>query len=639
MEVVLDGKPVNIDSAEGKITITDALTIADKRQVKDALFAIINGQNKDMSHILNDGDTVKIISKGDEKGLEVLRHTTAHIMAQAVQRLFTGAKVTIGPVIEGGFYYDFHYHTPFNENDLKTIEKEMKKIIAQNFTIEHHTLTAEQAITKFSGMEEPYKVEIIESLGEDTVTIYTQGEFEDLCRGVHLPSTAKVQHFKLLSVAGAYWRGDENNEMLQRIYGTAFFTKDELNDHLNFLEEAKRRDHRVLNKDLELFMFDDDIGAGLPIYLPNGARMLHALEEFSRKDSLQRSYLPVRGPILMKQDVWKVSGHYDNYRENMYFTEIEGAEFGIKPMNCVGHVKIYASELRSYRELPIRYSEFGTVHRHERSGALHGLLRVRGFTQDDAHIFCTPTQLHNEIVAILEAIQYQMGVFGFEYTIKIATKPTKAMGKDEDWNWAIAELGKGCDSLGLPYDILEGEGAFYGPKIEVHIKDSLSRTWQVGTVQIDFNLPERFDLKFIDQDGNAKMPVMIHRAIFGSLERFMGVLIEHYAGRFPLWLAPTQIVVMNITQDSEKYVENITTKLLAEGLRVESDTRNEKIGYKIRAAQVRRVPHMIVVGNDELNNNTLALRLRDGTNINTTLEEYIQKITDLSDNKSSELWR
>lgn len=564
-----------------------------------------------------------------DENLDIIRHSTSHLMAQAVRDLFPGVKVAIGPSIETGFYYDFDYDPGFTDEDLAKIEKRMGELAEMNIPIGRRIIKRQDAIKMFTEMGEPYKVELLEALSDDEVSIYTQGDFTDLCRGPHLESTGKIKAFKLLSLAGAYWRGDERNKMLTRIYGTAFADKKALKEYLAFLEEVKKRDHRRLGKDLDLFSISDEVGAGLVIYHPKGALLRWLLEDFERREHLRRGYDFVVGPHILKLDMWKKSGHFENYRENMYFTKVDEVEYGIKPMNCLSHIMVYKSQVRSYRELPLRYFELGTVCRHEKSGVLHGLMRVREFTQDDAHIFLRPDQLHEEILAIIRFVQDVMDIFGFKFEMEISTRPPKSIGSDEDWEKAETALKEVLDSEGLPYDLNEGDGAFYGPKIDIKLKDALGRKWQCATIQCDFALPERFDLHYTDSDGLRKRPVMLHRVVLGALERFMGVLIEHYAGKFPVWLAPVQVVVMNITDDQAAYVRSIAGALEREGVRVETDLRNEKLGLKIRESVVKKIPYMVIAGKNEMENNTLTVRVRDGGELkDISLEDFIGRVKD-----------
>lgn len=547
--------------------------------------------------------------------LNILRHSTSHLMAHAVKELFPQAKIAIGPAIDTGFYYDFDYEPGFTEDDLLKIEERMYELAKMDLPIERKALKRDDAIEMFKKMGEDYKVELLKEIQDDEVTVYTQGNFTDLCRGPHVPSTGMIKAFKLLNLAGAYWRGDEKNKMLTRIYGTAFFDKASLEKYLNFLEEVKKRDHRRLGRELDLFSISDEVGAGLVIYHPNGALLRYLLEDFERKEHLKRGYKFVVGPHMLKLDLWKKSGHYENYRENMYFTKIDDIDYGIKPMNCLSHIMVYKSSIRSYRDLPLRYFELGTVSRHEKSGVLHGLLRVREFTQDDAHIFCMPVQLHQEIINIIDFVRDTMAIFNFEYEMEISTRPEKSIGTDEDWERAERILKEVLDRQNIPYEINEGEGAFYGPKIDVKLKDAIGRKWQCATIQCDFALPERFDLYYVDSDGKRKRPVMLHRVILGAIERFMGVLIEHYSGRFPVWLSPVQAIVMNITDEQGEYCKKIHREMVEEGIRVELDLRNEKLGLKIREAIVKKIPYIVIAGKKEMETDTLTVRLRDGGEI------------------------
>ncbi|MBA4391237.1 MAG: threonine--tRNA ligase [Syntrophus sp. (in: bacteria)] len=559
--------------------------------------------------------------------LDILRHSTSHLMAQAVKDLFPGVKVAIGPSIETGFYYDFDYDPGFTEEDLTKIEQRMKEIAQADIPIERKMMKRDEAIEFFTRMDEPYKVDLLKEISDPEVSTYTQGSFTDLCRGPHLPSTGKIKAFKLLSLAGAYWRGSEHNKMLTRIYGTAFADKKSLNDYITFLEEVKKRDHRRLGKELDLFSISDETGAGLVIYHPNGAILRYLLEDFERKEHLKRGYQFVYGPHILKLDMWKKSGHFENYRENMYFTKIDEVEYGIKPMNCLSHIMVYKSQIRSYRDLPLRYFELGTVSRHEKSGVLHGLMRVREFTQDDAHIFLRPEQLHQEILSIIRFVQDVMTIFGFQFEMEISTRPAKSIGSDEDWEQAEAALKEVLDSEQLPYDLNEGDGAFYGPKIDIKLKDAIGRKWQCATIQCDFALPERFDLHYMDSDGKRKRPVMLHRVILGAIERFLGVLIEHYGGKFPVWLAPTQVMIMNITDEQEPYVRAIYDRMVNEGIRTALDIRNEKLGLKIRESVLKKIPYMVIVGKNEMENNSLTVRVRDGVELkDITVDDFINKV-------------
>jgi len=584
---------------------------------RQAVAARFNDHMIDLSAPITQGGRLEIITLNSPLGLEVYRHTTAHLMAHAVKDIYgDSVQVTIGPAIENGFYYDFFCqdHT-FTPDDFEKIEKRMQELAKANLPICREEVTRDSAIALFRELGEHYKVELIEDLDAPTVSLYRQGDFVDLCRGPHLPSTGMVKAFKLTSVAGAYWRGSEKNAMLQRIYATAFPDKKDLRTYLNKLEEARKRDHRRIGRELDLFSFSEEAGAGLVIWHPKGAMLRTLLEDFERRQHLRRGYDIVMGPQILRTDLWKISGHFDNYRENMYFTDVDGQGYGLKPMNCLAHMLIYKSRQRSYRDLPLRYFELGTVHRHEKSGVLHGLLRVRGFTQDDAHILCTPDQLDGEIKRVLEFVRDVMAIFGFEYEIEISTRPEKSIGSDEDWGRATKALMGALKDLELPHEINEGDGAFYGPKIDIKLKDALDRRWQCATIQCDFTLPERFDLTYVGKDGEKHRPVMLHRVILGAIERFIGVLIEHYAGNFPLWLAPVQAVVINVTDNQAEYAENVTDALRAAGIRVQCDLRNEKLGFKIREAQVEKIPYMLVIGDKELADGTVAPRFRTGKNL------------------------
>ena len=575
--------------------------------------AKFSGSPWDLQTPLEKSGKLEWVSLNSPEGIETLRHSTSHVMAQAVKSLFPEAKITIGPAIKDGFYYDFDLDHHFSPEDLPRIEEKMREIIAEDLRIGRRVMGREEAIRYFQERGESYKAELISELPDATVSLYQQGDFVDLCRGPHLSSTGRIPAFKLTSLAGAYWRGDERNKMLQRIYGTAFPTKEALEKHLHLLEEAKRRDHRKLGRELDLFSISDEAGAGLVIYHPKGALLRMLLEDFEKREHLKRGYQMVIGPQILKLDLWKRSGHYDNYREKMYFTEVEGQEYGLKPMNCLAHMLIYKSKIRSYRDLPLRYFELGTVHRHEKSGELHGLLRVRGFTQDDAHILCTPDQLNGEIKGILDFVRDVMKVFDFPYELEISTRPeTGSIGSDEDWNRATQALRQALEESGLAFQINEGEGAFYGPKIDVKLKDALGREWQCATIQVDFAMPDRFELSYIGADGEKHRPVMVHRVILGAMERFIGVLTEHFAGAFPTWLAPVQVILLTVTDPQIPYGEKIYQHLLQAGMRVEKDFRNEKLGLKIREAELQKIPYMVVLGDREVKQNLLSPRARSG---------------------------
>ena len=590
----------------------------------------IGDQIVDLMTPLHDSVEAELITSDSPEALEVVRHSTSHVMAQAVQRLFPGTKVTIGPAIDDGFYYDFDTEHHFTPDDFEKIENAMTEVIRKNSSFTRKTMPIDEAIELFSSMGERFKVELIEDLkakGEIEVSLYYHDDWMDLCRGPHVPRTGMLQTFKLMKTAGAYWRGNEKNPMLQRLYGTAFNDKKALKAYLNFLEEAKKRDHRVLAKELDLFSIQDEAGAGLIIYHPNGAIIRSTLENWEKEEHQKRGYEIVYGPTLLRKDLWVQSGHFENYAENMYFTEIDEVEYGVKPMNCLSHMLIYKSTRRSYRDLPKRYFELGTVHRHEKSGQLNGLFRVRAFTQDDAHILCTPDQLDAEIKGVVGFVQDAMKQFGFEYDLEISTKPEKAIGSDEIWDMATNALKNALDDLGMPYEINEGDGAFYGPKIDVKLRDCLNRQWQCATIQCDFTMPDRFDLTYIGEDGKEHQPVMVHRVILGSLERFMGVLIEHFAGAFPVWLAPVQVAVCTITDAANEWAEEIETTLREQGIRVRADLRNEKIGYKIRHWQKQKVPYMLVVGEKEAEAKGVAPRTRKGEDLKLMpLDQFIERI-------------
>ncbi|MBM4338056.1 MAG: threonine--tRNA ligase [Deltaproteobacteria bacterium] len=601
---------------------TKLLDIADK----DAVAAQINGGMVDLSKPVEKDVAVSFISAHSRKGLDVLRHSAAHVMAQAVKELFPSVKLTFGPSTEGGFYYDFDYEKTFTPQDLESVEERMKEIIRKDEPFFRNEVRNEEATLTFKEMGESYKVEHMQDL-PDRVSLYRQGSFVDLCEGPHLPSTGKIKAFKLLSVSGTYWRGDARNQVLQRIYGTAFPDPQGLKDYLHMLEEAKKRDHRKLGRELDLFSLSDEAGPGLVIYHPKGALLRTILEDFEKKEHLKRGYQIVIGPQLLKQDLWKKSGHFENYRDKMYFTKVEDAEYGIKPMNCLAHMLIYKSQIRSYRDLPLRYFELGTVHRHEKSGELHGLLRVRGFTQDDAHILCRPDQLEEEIYAIIEFVDDVMKIFGFEYEMELSTRPEKSIGTDEDWEKATQALSNTLKEKNLPFEINEGDGAFYGPKIDVKLKDALNRRWQCATIQVDFAMPERFDLTYVGSDGEKHRPVMLHRVILGAMERFIGVLIEHYAGAFPVWLAPVQAIILTVTERHIPYAEKVYRQLIQKGIRVEKDLRNEKLGFKVREAQVQKIPYMLVIGDKEEKENTVSPRKRSGETIGSMgTEEFIRLV-------------
>ncbi len=599
-----------------------------KRLARAAVAAEVDGDLVDLNTPLGRDCTLRILTADSPEGLDVLRHSASHVMAQAAKRVLGTVKLAVGPATEDGFYYDLDTPRPLTPEDLEKIEAEMERIVREDLPVRRRELPRDEAIAFFRDRGEDYKVELIEDLpDEETISVYEQGEFADLCRGPHVPSTGRVKVFKLLSVAGAYWRGDERNPMLQRIYGTAFPTKKALEERLRLIEEAKRRDHRKLGRELELFSIEDEVGPGLVIWHPKGALLRTILEDFERREHLRRGYQIVIGPQLLRKELWERSGHYDNYRENMYFTEVEGQVYGIKPMNCLAHMMIYRSRLRSYRELPLRYFELGIVHRHEKSGVLHGLTRVRGFTQDDAHILCTPEQLQDEISGILDFVQDVMGLFGFEYEVELSTRPEKSIGEDEAWEQATRALEESLRSRAMTYEVNEGEGAFYGPKIDVKLKDALDRRWQCATIQADFTLPERFDLTYVGPDGERHRPVMLHRVILGSIERFVGILIEHYAGAFPVWLAPVQVVLLPIADRHVPYARKVEGILRSRGVRVEVDDRSETLGYKIREAQVQKIPYMVVLGDKEVSQEAVTPRLRTGESLSMMpLDAFVERV-------------
>ena len=570
--------------------------------------------------------------------LETIRHSCAHLMAQAVQELFPGTQVTIGPVIEDGFFYDFSRKEAFVPEDLVKIEKRMKELAAADIPIVRSEISREEAKKKFSDMGEIFKVEIIESIDpNEPITIYSQGDWGDLCGGPHVESTKKIKAFKLLHTSSAYWRGDERNPVLQRIYGTAWNTEKELRLYLKRLEEAKKRDHRKLGKELDLFSVSDDIGPGLILWHPKGARIRHLMEEFWKKEHFRHGYEMVISPHAAKIDLWKTSGHTEFYKDNMFSNmDVEGREYVMKPMNCPFHIQIYKTKLRSYRDLPVRFGELGTVYRYERSGVLHGLLRVRGFTQDDAHLFCRPSQIEEEITKVLDLIVFVLQSFGFhEYKIYLSTRPEKYVGSDSGWESATKALETALNNKNLEFEVDPGEGVFYGPKIDIKIKDSLNRYWQVSTVQVDFNLPEKFGITYVEEDGQRRQPIMLHRALMGSLERFFGCLIEHYAGAFPLWLAPTQIILLPITDNHTEYTDKIAEELEESGIRVEKDLRNEKIGFKIREAQLQKIPYMIVLGDKEVETSTLSVRRRRSKETRTLdLKTFLNEVNEAVKNRT-----
>ncbi|MBU5677015.1 threonine--tRNA ligase [Alkaliphilus sp. MSJ-5] len=589
-----------------------------------AIGAELNGESADLMTTIEEDCNLNILRFEDENGKDFLRHTSSHILAQAVKRLYPGTKLAIGPSVDNGFYYDFDSDHTFTPEDLKKIEKEMQKIVKEDLTLEKFVLPRDEAIEFVRKQGEDYKVELIQDLPEDeTISFYRQGDFVDLCAGPHVPSTGKVKAIKLLNIAGAYWRGSEKNKMLQRIYGTSFTKKADLEEYLNRLEEAKKRDHRKIGKELDLFSLNEE-GPGFPFFHPKGMVIRNILEDFWRSEHVKRGYDEIKTPVILNEQLWKQSGHWDHYKQNMYFTNIDDMNYAVKPMNCPGSILMFDRKKHSYRDLPIRMGELGLVHRHELSGALHGLMRVRCFTQDDAHLFMLPEQIKDEIIGVIDFVDYVYNTFGFKYHIELSTRPEDSMGSDEDWEIATNSLRAALDEKGLPYKINEGDGAFYGPKIDFHLEDCIGRTWQCGTIQLDFQMPQRFDLSYVGADGEKHRPIMIHRVIFGSIERFIGILIEHYAGKFPTWLAPVQVKILPITDKHLEYSLKLEKEMKQKGIRVEVDTRNEKIGYKIREAQLSRVPYMLVIGDKEVESGEVAVRSRDKGDLGAvTVENFI----------------
>ena len=609
-----------------------------KGLAKEALCAQLNDTAVDMTRPIEEDGSILFYKFADEKGKEVYWHSSSHIMAQAVKRLFPDVKVAIGPSIDQGFYYDFDKEIPFTEDDLRLIEEEMQRIVDENFFFERKVLSREEALELFNSLGEKYKIELINDMPEDeTISIYVLGDFVDLCRGPHIRSTDKVKAFKLLKFSGAYWRGDEKKKMLQRIYGISFPSQKELDAHLDKLEEAEKRDHRKIGKELDLFGFYEEVGAGLVHWHPKGGIMRDVIEDFWKKEHYRAGYQIIYTPHIGKSILWEKSGHLDFYKDSMYSPmQIDEIDYYIKPMNCPFHIMVYKSKLRSYRELPVKYAELGTVYRYERSGALHGLMRVRGFTQDDAHIMCTPDQLVGEVVKLLDFSLFFLKSFGFErYDIFLSTQPDNYVGEDIDWERATESLKEALEISGLEYKVDHGEGVFYGPKIDIKIKDALDRSWQCTTIQFDFNLPERFNMTYIGEDNEAHRPYMIHRALLGSLERFFGVLIEHYAGNFPVWLAPVQVQVIPISEHQVDYAKGILQALRDANIRADIDVQNEKVGYKIREAEKQKIPYMIVVGNKEIENNNISVRKHLKGNLGTTdLKSFISSVTQEIQNKT-----
>ena len=608
-------------------TLGEAVKQLSNSLAKKVLAANVNGELTDLREELVDGSEVAFLTFEEDGGKHTLRHTASHILAQAVKRLWPEAKLAIGPAIDKGFYYDIDMEHTLTPEDLGKIEKEMSRIVKENLPITKSVMPRQEAIEFFKSKNEDYKVELIQDLPEDAViSCYSQGDFIDLCAGPHLASTGKVKAFKLQSIAGAYWRGDEKNKMLQRIYGTAFEKKEELDAYLHLLEEAAKRDHRKLGKELGLFVIKEE-GPGFPFFLPKGMALRNELENFWREVHHDFDYEEIRTPIILSKHLWETSGHWDHYRENMYTTIIDDEEYAIKPMNCPGGILVYQNEMHSYRDFPLRYAELGLVHRHELSGALHGLFRVRAFTQDDAHVFMLPDQMQTELMKVIELFDRIYSQFGLKYHVELSTKPDNAMGDDAIWEAATEALRNAIEAKGIPYVINPGDGAFYGPKLDYHIEDSLGRTWQCGTIQLDMNLPERFQIEYIGEDGQKHRPIMIHRACFGSMERFIGILTEHYAGAFPTWMAPVQVKILPISEKHVEYANQLAKQMHHDYVRVEVDDRSEKIGYKIRQAQMAKVPYMLVVGDKEVEDGTVNVRKHGGDELGTVpFEEFFNAI-------------
>ncbi|MGA9666055.1 MAG: threonine--tRNA ligase [Gallionella sp.] len=610
------------------VTVADVALSIGAGLARAALAGKVDGRLVDTSYLIKQDAALAIITDKDADGLEIIRHSTAHLLAYAVKDLFPDAQVTIGPVIENGFYYDFSYHRPFTPEDLAAIEKRMTELAKQDIPVTRKVLPRDAAVAYFKGINEHYKAEIIASIpANEDVSLYTEGDFTDLCRGPHVPSTGKLKAFKLMKLAGAYWRGDSKNEMLQRIYGTAWAKKEELDAYLHQIEEAEKRDHRKLGKQLELFHMQDS-SPGMVFWHPKGWTLWQEVEQYMRRKFIEHGYQEVRTPTIMDRTLWEKSGHWENYHDNMFTTSSENRDYAVKPMNCPGHVQIFNHGLHSYRDLPLRLAEFGSCHRNETSGSLHGLMRVRGFTQDDAHIFCTEEQVQSEVSRFIVMLNEVYRDFGFnEVLVKLSTRPEKRVGSDETWDKAESGLASALKQNGLAYDVQPGEGAFYGPKVEFTLKDSLGRLWQCGTIQLDFNLPVRLGAEFVDEDNSRKPPVMLHRAILGSMERFIGILIEHYAGAFPLWLSPIQLVLMNISQAQEEYTTQVTHELRAAGLRIQTDLRNEKITYKIREHSLQKLPYQLIIGDKEVAGKLVAVRTRSGEDLGQmALEVLLQRL-------------
>lgn len=628
-------KDGSIKEIEKGMTILETAKAIHRGLAKEAVAGRVDGEVCSLSEPLEKDCQLEILTFEDKEGSQTFRHTSSHILAQAVKRLFPEAKLGIGPAIDQGFYYDFDLEHRFTEEDLKKLEKEMNKIIQANEPLERFTLDRQEAISHMAERKEPYKVELIEDLPEDAIiSFYKQGDFTDLCAGPHMPGTGAIKAVKLMSVAGAYWRGNEKNKMLQRIYGTSFPKQKMLDEHLERLEEAKKRDHRKIGKEMDLFAIYEE-GPGFPFFMPNGMVVRNELEAFWRKAHRERGYQEIKTPLILSEELWHTSGHWDHYQNNMYFTKIDENDFAIKPMNCPGAMLAYRRKMYSYRDFPMRIAEMGQVHRHELSGALHGLMRVRTFTQDDAHIFMLPEQIKDEILGVVDFVDYVYRIFGFTYHIELSTRPADSMGTEAEWDMATNALRDALEERNITYILNEGDGAFYGPKIDFHLEDSIGRTWQCGTIQLDFQMPQRFDLTYVGADGEKHRPVMIHRVIFGSIERFIGILIEHFAGKFPLWLAPVQVKLLTVTERFADYAREVGEKLSKAGIRVEVDVRNEKIGYKIREARNERVSYIGVIGEKEVESGTLTVRSnREGELGEMDIEAVLERLLAEIANKS-----
>ncbi|MCF6461635.1 threonine--tRNA ligase [Clostridium sp. Cult3] len=616
------------------ITVLEVAKDISEGLARVALGAVVNEEIKGMQETIDEDASVRIVKFEDKEGKEIFWHTSAHIMAHAVMKLFPDVKFAIGPAIEDGFYYDFDTEHRFTPEDLEKIEKEMVKIAREGHVMERLVMARDEALEYFKEKGEVYKVDLIENLPEDEeISFYKQGDFVDLCAGPHLLDTKKVKQIKLLSIAGAYWRGDENNKMLQRIYGTSYEKKKDLEEYLHRLEEAKKRDHRKLGKELDLFSIHEE-GPGFPFFHPKGMVVRNILEDFWKEEHAKRGYGEIKTPMILNEDLWRRSGHWDHYRENMYFTEIDDKDYAIKPMNCPGSILVYKSQMYSYRDLPLRWGELGLVHRHELSGTLHGLMRVRSFTQDDAHLYMLPSQVKDEIKDIIDLADYIYSVFGFKYHVELSTRPENSMGTEEQWELATNSLKEALQEKEIEYTVNEGDGAFYGPKIDYHLEDAIGRTWQCGTIQLDFQMPERFDLTYVDKDNEKKRPVMVHRTILGSIERFMGILIEHYAGKFPVWIAPVQATVLPISDKFNDYAYEIKKEMENRGIRVSIDDRAEKIGYKIREARLQRIPYMLIVGEKEVKDRLVSVNKRDEGDIGQfKVQEFIDSVLDEVENR------